>query len=176
MLVGTLPKSIDIGRLESGVARFEGTVSLTAMHRLRALVISPDGVIEASLEVILDKEQYVTVVGAARTRVQLECQRCLEPVEIRLRAPFRLVAVGTLAETETLAGDHEPLLAPGGVIDVVTALEDELLLALPAVAMHERDEPCNELGARDAAQEAVARNTRTRNPFAMLEQLKKRDD
>lgn len=176
MLEGTLPKSIDIGCLDSDGARFEGTVSLAVMHRLRTLVISPDGVIKASLAVIPDKARYVTVVGEAKTRVWLECQRCLEPVEIRLQATFRLVAVGTLAETEMLYGDHDPLLAPGGVIDLATALEDELLLAMPAVAMHERDVPCSQQGARNATQEAMAGTARTQSPFAMLEQLKKRDD
>lgn len=156
--------------------RFEGAVSLAAMCRLRELVLSPEGRVQAAVEVLLGKALYVTVVGVVTAQVQLECQRCLEPKEVLLQAPFRLLAVGSVTEAEALAGHSDPLIAPGGVIDLLTALEDELLLALPPVTMHKSDEACGQRGFRFGAPEAVDAKPHHQSPFAVLEQLKKKGD
>ena len=101
---------------------------------------------------------------------------CLEPKELLLLAPFRLLAVGSITEAEALAGDCDPLIAPGGVIDLLTALEDELLLALPAVAMHESNEACGQRDFRFGTLETEEVKRRHQSPFAVLEQLKKGGD
>lgn len=176
MLEGTLPGSIDTKRLDPGGVRFEGTVSLVAMHRLRELVLAPAGKVQAVVEVWLDKALYVTVAGTVTAQVRLVCQRCLEPKEILLQASFRLLAVGSLLEAEALAGHSDSLVAAGGVIDLLTALEDELLLALPPVTMHEGDEACSQRGFHFGAPEAKEAEPLHQSPFAGLEQLKKRGD
>lgn len=177
MLVGILPKSIDTKRLDSGGARFEGTLALAAMHRFRRLVLMPEGKQGwASLEVLFDEALYVTVVGVVSARVCLECQRCLEPTEILLQAPFRLLVVDSVAEAEALTGGSDPLIAPGGVIDLLGTLEDELLLALPLVAMHESQEACAQRNGRFGKPETADVKSHHQSPFAVLEQLKKRGD
>lgn len=176
MLDRTLPKSIDIGRLGSAGARFEGSASLAAMRRLRELVITPESEARATVEVLLDEALCATVTGVVTAQPRLECQRCLEPKELLLRAPFRLLVVNSVAEAEALAGDNDPLVAPGGVVDLLTALEDELLLALPPVAMHEREEVCVQNGFRGGAPEATDGTHYRQNPFAVLAQLKRKGD
>lgn len=174
MLKGSLPKSIDIGCLDSGGARFEGTVSLAAMRRLRELVIiTPADEVRAAVEVRISKALYATVSGVVTARVHLECQRCLEPSAVRLRAPFQLLVVGSVAEAEALAERNDPLVAPGGVVDLLTALEEELLLALPPVAMHESVAVCAQHGFCFGAPKTVDAASHRQSPFAVLGQLKK---
>ncbi|EAR23554.1 YceD family protein [Nitrococcus mobilis] len=173
---GTLPKSIDIGRLDAGGARFVGAVPLTTMHRLRELVITSAGEVNAAVEVDFKEAMQVIVTGVATTRVHRECQRCLEPKAILLRAPFRLFVVGSFAEAEALGQDADPLIAPGGVIDLLTALEDELLLALPSVTRHGQDEVCEQHRMHTRASGAVEGALHQQSPFGVLEQLKKRGD
>ncbi|HET8700421.1 MAG TPA: YceD family protein [Nitrococcus sp.] len=176
MLEGTLPKSIDTKRLDSGETRFEGTVPLAALRRLRDLVLTPEAKVRAVIEIRREAGACVTVTGTVETRVRLECQRCLQPKEILLQAPFQLLAVGSAAEAEVLAGRSDPLVAPNGVIDLLITLEDELLLALPPVPMHESNEACGQRNWRFGPPEAVDAAVRRRNPFAVLEQLKNKGD
>lgn len=176
MLAEILPKSIDTRRLDIGGARFEGTVSLAAMRRLRELVLTPEGKVCATVEVRFDEAMYVTVSGVATARVRLECQRCLGPKEVLLRAVFRLLAVDSVAEAEVLNERNDPLIAPGGVFDLLTALEDELLLALPSVAMHESEEVCGQCSFHFGTPQVPDATPHHQSPFAVLEQLKKRGD
>ncbi len=176
MSEGILPKSIDIGRLGRGGVRFEGTIPLATMRRLRELVLTSEGKVGASVEVRFAEAAHAIVTGAATTRVRRECMRCLEPKEVLLWVPFRLSVVGSLAEAEALGQDADPLIAPGGVIDLLTALEDELLLALPPVTSHERSEVCKQYDVHTEASGAVEGALYQQSPFVVLEQLKKRGD
>ena len=168
-----LPKSIDLGRLDSHGARFEGTVPLAAMCRLRELVLTPSGVAEAAIEVLFKEPSYVIVAGAVTAPVCRECQRCLEPKEVVLHAPFRLLVVESVTEAEALGQESDSLVAPGGVIDLLAALEDELLLALPPVTRHEPGEVCE---PRDLGSGVAEPGTSRQSPFIVLEQFKKRTD
>ena len=170
---GILPKSIDIGRLDSHGARFEGTVPLATMRRLRELVLTASGDAKAAVEVLVKEPSYVIVAGAVTAAVRRECQRCLEPKEVMLHAPFRLLVVDSVAEAEALGQESDPLVAPEGLIDLFAALEDELLLALPPVTRHERGEACEQ---RDLGSGTAERGSSRQSPFGMLEQLKKTTD
>lgn len=171
-----LPKSIDIGRLDSYGARFEGTVPLATMRRLRELVLTPPGVAEAAIEVLFKEPSYVIVTGAVTAPVRRECQRCLEPKEVVLHAPFRLLVVDSVAEAEALGQASDPLVAPGGVIDLLGALEDELLLALPPVTRHEPGEVCEQRDLGSGASGVAEPGASRQSPFVVLEQFKKRSD
>lgn len=149
---------------------------LATMRRLRELVLMPSGEAKAAVEVLFREPSYVIVAGAITVSVRRECQRCLEPKEVMLHAPFRLLVVDSLAEAEALGQESDPLVAPGGVIDLLAALEDELLLALPPVTRHEQGEVCDQqhLGSKESG--AAALGSSRHSPFILLEQLKKRTD
>lgn len=73
----------------------------------------------------------------ARTRLYLECQRCLQPVETALDVDrwFRFVA-GEDAAAQVDADSEDDVLALTRTLDVAELIEDELLLALPLVPRH----------------------------------------
>lgn len=77
---------------------------------------------------------------SAQGRLVLQCQRCLEPLEL---------AVDRSVELELSTSEREIATAEDGVdrvlahrsMDVAALVEDELILGLPMVPMHERCEP-----------------------------------
>ena len=74
----------------------------------------------------------------AEAQIDLECQRCLQPVRTALQAQrsFLFVA-GEEAAAELDADSEDDVLALTRALDAPALIEDELLLSLPLVPKHE---------------------------------------
>ncbi len=113
------------------------------------------------------------LVGHLQASFDLECQRCLKPIQTPMELDFRLMidASDEIVRQSSL----DTLYSDDGCIDIAEVVEDELILAVPLVAMHE-DTACNEdwplTGPlTDSQSEAAVKE----NPFAVLQQLKTTD-
>ena len=109
----------------------------------------------------------------ADTSVPLTCQRCMAAVQAPLRVDqwYRFVATEDIAMAEDDASE-EDLLVMAPQFDLVGLLEDELLMALPLVPMHDE---CPVLPTFSAGViELPADGADKPNPFAALAQLKKK--
>ena len=102
--------------------------------------------------------------------VPLHCQRCLTPVDVPLQVDrwFRFVA----DEATALAQDdesEEDLLVVSRSFDLHELIEDELLMELPMVPLHEHcPQPVLLQSGNDDFEQAQADKP---NPFAALAQL-----
>jgi uncharacterized protein len=110
----------------------------------------------------------------AQTAVPLTCQRCLGPVETALVVDrwYRFVATEEQADAEDDAAE-EDLLALEPHPDLMAVLEDELLMALPLVPMHEVCPQPLPSSAGTLPDDAEGAQSRRENPFQALSQLKK---
>ena len=109
----------------------------------------------------------------ANTSVPLTCQRCMAAVQEPLQVDqwYRFVATEEIAMEQDDASE-EDLLVMAPQFDLLALLEDELLMALPLVPMHD---VCPELPAFSAGVIDVPENASDKpNPFAALAQLKKK--
>lgn len=109
----------------------------------------------------------------ASAKLPLVCQRCLEPVVISLEAEraFRFVANEEVAAAEDDLCD-EDVLALEPRMDLLALVEDELLMSLPLVPMHEE---CPVHVPTTAVDEAFAEaDAVKKNPFSALDALKTR--
>jgi len=89
----------------------------------------------------------------------LVCQRCLGPLVFPLAARSELALAETATEIEAAEDDVDRVLATKAM-DVAALVEDEAILALPMVPLHER---CETGVAPDASAKAA--------PFAALAAL-----
>jgi uncharacterized protein len=108
----------------------------------------------------------------ASTTLPLICQRCLTPVETPLEVDQWYRFVGT--EEIAMAEDddcEEDLLVMEPQFDLLAVLEDELLMALPVVPMHEQ---CPTALPVQPAGPDLGQAGEKPNPFAALAQLKKK--
>jgi uncharacterized protein len=108
----------------------------------------------------------------ANASLALTCQRCMAPVQTPISVDqwYRFVATEEVAMAEDDASD-EDLLVMSPQFDALEVLEDELLMALPLVPMHQ---VCPSTPAFSAGQaEMVELAPEKPNPFAALAQLKK---
>lgn len=112
----------------------------------------------------------------AETSIPLICQRCMGTVATSLEVDqwYRFVATEAIA-MEQDDESEEDLLVMEPHFDLLTVLEDELLMALPLVPMHDE---CPVAPVFKAGEEALAAQATEAgdkpNPFAVLEQLKKK--
>jgi uncharacterized protein len=108
----------------------------------------------------------------ADTCLSLTCQRCMGTLQNALQVDrwYRFVGTEDIAMAEDDASE-EDLLVLTPQFDLLAVLEDELLMALPLVPMHDE---CPELPAFSAGVIDVPGDMEGKpNPFAALAQLKK---
>jgi uncharacterized protein len=157
----------------------EGKVPVANLPRVVPLLRSVDGEVEFSLHFDTDEAGIPRIRGKVNTTLILQCQRCMEDMEYSVSVKTRLGIVASKEAAEHLPANYEPLVVTEEETSIVSLLEDELILALPIVAMHKvEDCPQGDAFTGNAEHEIDAERENTastgrKNPFAMLAQLKK---
>jgi uncharacterized protein len=171
-----LPEYLDPVRLADQGRVFDGSIANAAMKRLNESSESAQGEALVHLEFGRDSGHRRMLRGWARTEVELTCQRCLEQYKQPLSAEFQLAIVTDEEQAERLPEDYDPLLYSGRPMRTAAIVEDELILSLPIVAMHARDDAACKGAREDTAEPnaSTAEEGAKPNPFAALEQLKNR--
>lgn len=172
------PLHLDVAALAEQGARLAGSWPLASLPRLAASAhaeAAPGPGDEVAWSVRGERRARVAAPAEIwlhfqlRTRLRLECQRCLRPVETVVEADRALRFVA--GEDQAAALDvesEEDVLALTRSLDLRELAEDELLLALPLVPRHEIcPEPL--LLSSEPSQEAADERP---NPFAVLKALK----
>jgi uncharacterized protein len=163
---------------------FEGEIGLAELDRLAQLSHaqiphgqiphaqkgeSNPGTIKLKFEFGRNELDAPMIVGQFDTSLTLECQRCLKAMDKPMIIDFRLLidASDELVQESNL----DTLHSDDGYIDIVAVVEDEIMLELPLVALHE-DGSCNKhWQASESETEEAVRD----NPFSVLKQLKTTD-
>jgi uncharacterized protein len=171
----------------------EGKIPLVELERLGALVRSSqsfndddksasddvDGDVEFALHFDIDEGGAPRVGGSASTTLRLQCQRCMKEMEYPITLNVRLGIVPSREAAANLPDNYDPLVVSGDEISIASILEDELILAMPIVAMHEI-ENCSQVEVISKDSEKINQETELENltpsgrenPFAVLAQLK----
>ena len=168
---GALPPSLDLARAARQAYGLEGRLPVKSLPRLAAALASDAGEVQVVLEAGADLARRVTVTGSIDAQLQLQCQRCLEPVQLAVHAAPNLAWVKSDEQIAALPEEYEPLLSADGDVDLKELVADELLLALPLVPRHEGDAACG--GFTAPAERSVEPGEARKNPFAELAKLKR---
>lgn len=172
MFSGQLPSFLEPRKLADQEAEIKGETTVARLPRLAEFRDSQDEIVEVALRFGRDEERRQSVSGTVKTSLIMTCQRCLEPVRCSVEAHPALVMVYKEDQIKALPEHLDPWLVTDEKIILSELLEEELLLALPLVAMHEQ---CPTV-LHKSAEPAAAAESKRDNPFAVLAQLKSRDD
>lgn len=107
--------------------------------------------------------------GRVTATLLVTCQRCMDEVAIPVDAECRLVFADTEALNMQVAAGHELVTTRDGRISLAELVEDELLLALPLVAVHGTGTGCASQSSADVGTDGDSRQ----RPFARLRELMK---
>lgn len=174
-MLSELPETLDFVRQVELNRTIEGVYPISKLARLSEALLSNEGYITAKLE-FTSSVGFASLKGSVSAKLLIECQRCLDPVETELSGRFKFALVSSEEEIELLPGEFEPYMLEGEEQSVIDLIEDELLLCMPMVTIHEDD--CSDYmmkqnraikaeikAAKDAEREA-------KNPFSALKALK----
>ena len=163
-----LPESVDAWRMVQARRSFQGSLPLASLPRLRGSLAASDGAVDFDLEFGKDDLGVAHLRVRADTSLPLTCQRTLDVFRLPVHVDTRLGLIAREEDEAGLPGDYEPLLTADGALRLADVVEDELILALPAVPVKpgaEYQEPEFAGTERDDAKES-------KNPFAVLQNLK----
>jgi uncharacterized protein len=172
------PLLLDVAAFATEATPQEGVWPLAQLPRLAEVHCVGEGVAPA-VKWRLQGERRAARNGKAEiwlhieanTALQLQCQRCLEPVDAAVNAQKSFLFVAGDAAAAQLDNEMEDdVLALTRTLDARELLEDELLLSLPTVPRHSSCvAPLPQTAEADQVENASL------HPFAALAALKKND-
>lgn len=163
-----LPEFVDPRVMAEKRRRFSGAFPFARMARLMDQILCAEGAAQGELEFGKDG-RYATVTGKVEADISVQCQCCLAPIRLAVRSMVSLAVVSSLDEVDRLPEHYEPLLLEGDRVALSDIVEDELLLAIPAVPQHEK---CETPVVKAPKAESADFPAGPVNPFAILAELK----
>lgn len=169
-----LPRSVDPAKAAQKRLDYDGIIQASLFKRLAELTDGVKRDAEVSLSFEIDEQRLVVISGKANIEVDLECQRCNEVFTEHCEVEF-LYTPYYGEKTENEAPEIYDLvdLNEYGELDIVQLVEDEFILALPQIAMHD-DADCsvdsNNMVYGEIPDEVPEEKP---NPFDVLKSLKR---
>lgn len=140
MIAGQLPKYLQPMRMAEQGYVLQGHMALGQFTRLADLLADKEGRISVDLTLGQDQERLRYIRGNLSATLHLACQRCLKPMDYGLQVAVSLSPVFSEVAGNKLPSRYEPLLLTEDKYELLTLIEDELLLALPLVPKHEPEQ------------------------------------
>lgn len=173
MLTSQLPSRVEPYKLAARHERIEGLVALDKLPRLTEEAGVQTGDCYVVLEFGVDAQGRREIRGHLQATLALACRRCLVPLPQEVSSDFLLGMVSDEALAAELPASHEPVLVEKEQLDLLTVVEDELILSLPQVVYHEEAE-CHVSAEQlvSKTEGAASESPAATNPFAVLSALK----
>jgi uncharacterized protein len=144
---------------------------LARFARLADSILTQDGVVRLNARFCKVDDRPAVDLEVAAVLV-VRCQRCLGALEVPVSSHVGLVFDTAAGAAEELpAGDYEPVPLDAAAVDLAGLVEDELLLSVPLVPLHEH---CGETAVPGMVESEAARPAGTQRPFVDLKNLLKR--
>lgn len=171
------PQRLDVKAFAQAQAHLDGQQPLSQFNRLALEAQGPhEGVyvrwaVQGELRAEAGADAQVWLHLQAETDLPMICQRCLTlaPIPLNVERSFRFVADEATAEALDDESE-EDLLALSKEFDLFELLEDELLMELPVVPLHDICPEAVPLASSDDDFEQA--NSEKPNPFAALAGLR----
>lgn len=162
-----LRKNINPVQLAALNEEIQGQLPLQQCERLDSLMIESGGSVDFSLQFMHDDAMRTIVRMRVQAECIVECGRCLQPMSHPITHSVELAIVANNDEAAELPDCYEPLLLAESNVDLVTLIEDELLLNLPVMPSHSEGACSVSIPSQwtHGAENRI-------NPFAVLKKLR----
>ena len=174
----SIPAYVDTRKAFQQEGKISGEVSLESLPRFLDGLANDIGKVQVDLSFDLNQSKQRIISGHLQAEVEVFCQRCLEPLAIALADDIRLVLVKDQAAAEELDTELDPWICEDHKLDIIPLVEEQLILCMPLVSYHQSGECIsrkNFVAGRQDTEGAAQSEKAGRNPFSVLESLKKSD-
>ena len=139
MRAGSLPAVVEPIKLADSGTRLTGQLPVKAMGRLRALCLDESDKVSIDLSFERSSDRTLgRMQGTIVASLQVVCQRCLEKMTLVLRAEPSVILIRAQDREDIIGRDTDSLVVDGPIL-LSNIVEDELLLAMPMVPLHDID-------------------------------------
>jgi len=173
MLNVKLPKYVDPRKLADRGIQLTGVIAVNEMTELSQMLVQSNAEVMTELNFSRDELRIRTISGSAKVTVPVQCQRCLDPVDVELSANLNLAISYNEEKAQTLPKYYDPLIVEGDDLELLPLIEQELILSLPIVSYHSDCSIQTSFGDGNAVATAA---TEKPNPFSVLASLKGKTD
>lgn len=167
----TLPVHLNFRQKCKTGFEIQGNWPIKQLKRLNEFLLSDEGDIKVELK--FDFAGHIPCIkGHITAELQLKCQRCMQSMTHTVDNDFKLGLVLNEEQMNKLPDDFEPYLVVEDNNHLPDMIEDELLLSLPLVPMHEHE--CSEYVKTQGAQQdedVSPVKEEKENPFSVLKDL-----
>jgi len=168
-----LPLTLDPVRTAQKRLDYQGVYTPDQVERLAESVVSVDSDVECDMTFAIDNQRLAVIKGDAKVAVTLECQRCGKPFPHAVHTTYCFSPIKSDEQAEALPEAYEPIeVNEFGEIDLRALVEDEIILSLPVVPVHD-SEHC-EVSDADMVFGELPEDAQKPNPFAVLASLKRK--
>jgi uncharacterized protein len=168
---GGASKLRDVRKLSDARASLDLDVPVAQLAALPAELIAGGGPLHVQVQFGREQGQMVAQL-TLRGQLELVCQRCMGPMPWRVDTSSRVLLIESESEADGAPAEWETYLAAEGRLSIEALAAEELLLALPIVALHEPGTVCAAGASQDAQEpEPETREQVTARPFEDLRAL-----
>lgn len=168
-----LPLTIDPYKDAQRRIDYSGYISASLFERLEQSVGKVLSDAQVTLSLYVDPQRLTVIKGSATVDVEQDCQRCSNPFTQTIDCTFCFSPVSNVNQADDLPEIYEPIETNEfGEVNLLDMIEDEFILALPLVPMHNA-EHCEVSTEEQVFGELPAELASKPNPFAVLANLKK---
>jgi uncharacterized protein len=163
-----LPKHVDLTRFAENGADISGFLPLANMQRLADSLIEHEGEVKVNVHYGVDRNKIKFLKGALIAPLKLQCQRCLGSFVFEINGSFAYGIVTTDDEAKTLPEHYDPLVVKDDNLNVSDMVEEEIIVNLPIVPMHDPADCIVKLPIVVVEEHQAKKE----NPFKVIESLK----
>ena len=160
---------LDVDRLSRGEAEIDFEVPLAELPRLKSRIPGIGGSVRGAARFGQESRFAVAELSLAGT-ASLQCQRCMQAMELATESTTNVALILAEADAAEVPDELEPVLAREGRISAGELVEEEMLLVLPIVPLHEELTECAVPPAVPLVADEGPEHV-TQRPFAGLDEL-----
>ena len=138
--VNHLPKTIKLFNFAKKEVRLKGNYIISNLSRLSEIVSNNSDRVEVDLAFHLENGKTPCIEGIIKSKLLLDCQRCLDDLEINLNVPINIAFVKKENDASGLDDKYEiHLIEDDEDLETEDLITDEILLSLPMAPTHDFD-------------------------------------
>jgi len=169
-----IPASLDSHKAFRAEARIAGEIAVHSLQRFIECLSDNTGQVSVTLRFYTDENWRRRIDGHIKVAVNVNCQRCLQPLPVVIEEDLHLAVVETEALAQRLPKEIDAWITAEQRLQLHDIIEEQLILGMPIVSRHPGDDCRMHRDGKiedPRAPEAPLQGKQD-NPFAVLARLK----
>ena len=161
-----LPKKINFFNFAKKEVKLDGDYKISELSRLTEIASNENDKVKVNLSFRLENGRIPCVEGIIKSILVLDCQRCLDSLQVDLKVSFDIAFARNEFQADSLDDKFEIyLIGDDEELETKDLITDEILLSLPMAPSHDFD--CGlKLDKEDKVKEV------REHPFDVLKNIK----